>query len=337
MAAYVASSDSDLAALEADDLQLTPASPPGTGAAAAAAAVGGGEDPDWVTSFTPTKVRPASTRRRPRGISVDASAVDGGGVALYDDDSADDDDDDDSILDLLGDEDGDDDLEGSGKGAGDNGKGVDGGLGEEDEEGNEGEDRIAGGASDADASRGRSGKALNGVAKSAVRSSMPLVAAAKLDENLILTQAGSSGLDLSGDVGAVGRVKVDESGVSLDMKGALYTCDVVDTNTVCVVAVGEDEARVTAVFDQVLALTEDTVAFGGNEMLISGVLEEDAVEVDSGLPKAGGAEKAKAKTTTGRPAKAKTKAKAKGAGKAKKVVVKKPRKVPMKKAPKKTK
>lgn len=107
------------------------------------------------------------------------------------------------------------------------------------------------------------------------KSSLPLIAAPKLDQNLVLVQAQADAFDLSGDVGAVGRVTVNHTGVFLDVKGVLYSCSFHDINTVCVVAVGDDDARITAVLDEALTLHQDETIFNSGEHLVSGVLEED--------------------------------------------------------------
>jgi hypothetical protein len=119
------------------------------------------------------------------------------------------------------------------------------------------------------------------------KSSLPLIAAPKLDQNLVLVQAQADAFDLSGDVGAVGRVTINHSGVFLDVKGVLYSCSFDEINTVCVVAVGDDDARITAVLDEALTLHQDQTIFNSGEHLVSGVLEEDDV-VDGALGSASG-------------------------------------------------
>ena len=112
-----------------------------------------------------------------------------------------------------------------------------------------------------------------------MKDSLPLVAASKLDDNTVLVQACTASLDLSGDIGAVGRVKVDSTGLSLDLKGSLFKCGIVDTNCLCAVTVLDEEARVTAQFDQVVNLSLDTETFGDSERLLSGMLLENDADV----------------------------------------------------------
>lgn len=114
------------------------------------------------------------------------------------------------------------------------------------------------------------------------KSTLPLLAAPKLDENLVLVQSQTEGFDLSGDVGAVGRIKIDDRGLQLDIKGLLYSCDVYDTNSICVVTLGDDEARVSAVIDEAVTLWEDTTLENGAEQLVSGQLDaDDTVAMDA--------------------------------------------------------
>jgi hypothetical protein len=247
----------------------------------ASAAAGAGEDPDWVKAFSPPKsaaeprrAARRATRGRPSGH---AGTRGGGGESSASSDS---------ILDLL--DDGGGEMERGGKEERDAHEG----SGERTVERANGDEAVSG-------ARGKDARAGTNVgAKSrSVNSCLPLVAAAKLDDSLVLVQAESVDLDVSGDVGSVGRVKVDADGVSLDIKGTLYSCDVQDTNTICVVTVGDDEARITAMFDQVLTLHDDKTAFGAGEQLLSGVLDE---EVDDGGDAAEAAVKPKAKSIAAR-------------------------------------
>lgn len=164
------------------------------------------------------------------------------------------------------------------------------------------------------------------------KSSMPLVTAPKLDEGLVLLQGGEGALDLSGDVGAVGRVKVEDGALYLDIKGVLYRAGAHRCNTMCVVAVGEDEARVVAVLDEAVVLRGERNMFASNEMVLNGELvEDDGVEDHGGngsgdyeaedkAPDGGRAKKNKNANADAPKSKAKTKAKgkagAKGKGKA---------------------
>lgn len=216
------------------------------------------DEPDWVRSFTPTTQSPK--KRRP--------SLAGRRQVVDDADS------DDSFLNLLSDNDDDDEGSGTGSGAG-SGKGGDSGSA-----GGSGDALDEGGGGKAKGKPKSPAKAIAGAAAGRMknaRSCMPLVCVPKFEEKLVLLQSESTALDLSGDVGAVGRVKVsvDCDEMWLDIKGTLYSCDSQLINTVCVVSVGEDEARVTAVFDEIVTLHEDNSTFGAGEKLVSGMLDED--------------------------------------------------------------
>lgn len=110
------------------------------------------------------------------------------------------------------------------------------------------------------------------------KSKLPLVVAPKLDDSLVLLQSVDGNLDLSGDIGAVGRVKVEEGALYLDIKGVVYRTSVNPCNTLCVVSVGEDEARVTTVLDEAVTLTSERNLFGSDEVIVHGDLDEDRDE-----------------------------------------------------------
>lgn len=107
------------------------------------------------------------------------------------------------------------------------------------------------------------------------KSRLPLVVAPKLDDSLVLLQSVDEKMDLSGDIGAVGRVKVQEGDIFLDIKGVVYRTSVNPCNTLCVVSVGEDEARVTATLDETVILTSERNLFASDEIVVHGELDED--------------------------------------------------------------
>lgn len=107
------------------------------------------------------------------------------------------------------------------------------------------------------------------------RSQLPLVVAPRLDESLVLLQSEGTELDLSGDVGAVGRVKVEGGQVYMDLKGVVYQGLVGECNSMCVVSVGEEEARVTAVLDEVVTLRRERDLLASGEIVVNGELNEE--------------------------------------------------------------
>lgn len=110
------------------------------------------------------------------------------------------------------------------------------------------------------------------------RSSLPLISAPRLDESLTLLQAEDGNLELSGDIGAVGRVKIDDNVLMLDIKGILYRACPYACNSMCVVTVGEDDARITAVMDHAVTLHVERNLFAGDDMTVEGKVFEDDVD-----------------------------------------------------------
>lgn len=106
------------------------------------------------------------------------------------------------------------------------------------------------------------------------KANLPLVVAPKLDDSLVLLQSVDNNMDLSGDVGAVGRVKVQDGELFLDIKGVVYRTSVNPCNSLCVVSVGEDEARVTATLDEAVVLTSERNLFASDEIVVHGELDE---------------------------------------------------------------
>jgi hypothetical protein len=229
------------------------------------------DEPDWVKHYTPSRPTRAPVSSRPARARSRRTLV------SLDDDNDDDGDDVDSVMNLIGDTDDDDDhlplvSTGSTEPAGNTETAT-----------GPGSSQTLPRKAMAPGQAHRASAAVAGKGSSKSRSRLPLVTAPKLDENVVLVQAQSAVFDLSGDVGAVGRVKVDESGVLLDIKGVLYSCGLHDINTVCIVTVGDDEARISAVLDEVVTLHQDESTFGcGGETLVSGALYEDNASGEDG-------------------------------------------------------
>lgn len=108
-----------------------------------------------------------------------------------------------------------------------------------------------------------------------LKSKMPLVTAPKLEDNLVLLQSADTALDLSGDIGAVGRVKMKNGSLFLDIKGVVYKGHTVPCNTACIVTIGDEDARVSAVLDEAVTLTVERNLFASDEVIIRGQIEED--------------------------------------------------------------
>lgn len=110
---------------------------------------------------------------------------------------------------------------------------------------------------------------------SAPSNRMPLVVSSKLDESLVLLQSTDKALDLSGDVGAVGRVKLQQGRLYLDIKGTVYKANTIPCSTACIVSVADDEAKISAVLDEAVTLVSDRNLFASSEIVIHGDLQEE--------------------------------------------------------------
>ncbi len=141
------------------------------------------------------------------------------------------------------------------------------------------------------------------------RNELPFVAAQRLDESLTLLQAEDDELDLSGDVGAVGRVKVEGEDVVLDIKGTLYRATTYGTNSMCVVAVGDEDAKVTAVMNHAVVLRAEGNLFAADDGVLNGHVYDD--EADEPLVFDGGGDAEAEKAKEGRPGNAATRKKGK--------------------------
>lgn len=133
------------------------------------------------------------------------------------------------------------------------------------------------------------------------RKSLPLVAAARLDDGLTLLQEDSDLLDLSGDVGAVGRVKVDGDNVMMDIKGTLYSAVPYVCNSLCVVAVGDEDAKISAVMNHTVILRAQKNVFAAD---YNGALDGHTFEDDDPVAVEGAADEEEArepKKKRGRP------------------------------------
>mmetsp|Transcript_28308 Transcript_28308/g.45873 ORF Transcript_28308/g.45873 Transcript_28308/m.45873 type:complete len:313 (+) Transcript_28308:61-999(+) len=108
--------------------------------------------------------------------------------------------------------------------------------------------------------------------------SLPLVLPNKINKNMLLVQCEDSRLDLSGDIGTVGRMKVDDEGLILDLKGYLYSADVVPCmGTVCLVSMSSSEAKIESTTRSFLQLNELSNMFD-KESLIEGSMADALFE-----------------------------------------------------------
>ncbi|KAK9099755.1 hypothetical protein Scep_023185 [Stephania cephalantha] len=103
-------------------------------------------------------------------------------------------------------------------------------------------------------------------------SSLPLVMSEKVLRSKVLVECEGDSIDLSGDVGAVGRVVISDapSGnheMLLDLKGTIYKTTIVPSRTFCVVSFGQAEAKVEAIMNDFIQLTPQSNVYEAETML----------------------------------------------------------------------
>mmetsp|Transcript_16161 Transcript_16161/g.32711 ORF Transcript_16161/g.32711 Transcript_16161/m.32711 type:complete len:203 (-) Transcript_16161:5819-6427(-) len=111
--------------------------------------------------------------------------------------------------------------------------------------------------------------------------SLPLKVGYKADSGILLAQPVDD-IDLSGDVGAIGRVKVTKEDVFLDLKGIVYRAANRQCNTMGIISLHDDEARVVNVVDQIIVLHPEGNFFKDLERLEEGELDDLGVNPSDG-------------------------------------------------------
>ncbi|CAK9324305.1 unnamed protein product [Citrullus colocynthis] len=108
-------------------------------------------------------------------------------------------------------------------------------------------------------------------------SRLPLVLSDKVHRLKALVECEGTSIDLSGDMGAVGRVVVSDSSsakneLCLDLKGTIYRAAIVPSRTFCIVSFGQSEAKIESImnnFIQLKALSKVDEA----ETMVEGTLD----------------------------------------------------------------
>ncbi|KAL3524504.1 hypothetical protein ACH5RR_017338 [Cinchona calisaya] len=126
-----------------------------------------------------------------------------------------------------------------------------------------------------------------------VSSRLPLVLVDKVQRSKALVECEGDSIDLSGDVGAVGRVVIsdDSSGnheMLLDLKGTIYRTSILPSRTFCVVSFGQSEAKIEAIMNDFIQLKPQANVYEAETMVegtLDGFLFDSEDEVDN-LPKA---------------------------------------------------
>lgn len=123
-------------------------------------------------------------------------------------------------------------------------------------------------------------------------SRLPLLLPEKVQRLKALVECDGDSIDLSGDVGAVGRVVISDnpSGSNemlLDLKGTIYKTTIVPSRTFCVVSFGQSEAKIEAIMNDFIQLTPQSNVYEA-ETMVEGTLDGfsfDSEEEPDNLPK----------------------------------------------------
>lgn len=110
-----------------------------------------------------------------------------------------------------------------------------------------------------------------------VSSRLPLLFPDKVQRLKALVECDGDSIDLSGDVGAVGRIVISKNAVGkdqmlLDLKGTIYKTTIVPSRTFCIVSVGQSEAKVEAIMNDFIQLEPQSNVFDA-ETMIEGTLD----------------------------------------------------------------
>ncbi|XP_016179976.1 DNA-binding protein BIN4 [Arachis ipaensis] len=115
-------------------------------------------------------------------------------------------------------------------------------------------------------------------------SRLPLVLSEKVQRTKALVECQGDSIDLSGDVGAVGRVIISDSAsrdqeMHLDLKGTIYKTSIVPCRTFCVVSFGHSEAKIEAIMNDFIQLEPQSNVYEA-ETMVEGTLDGFAFDSD---------------------------------------------------------
>ncbi|XP_073297811.1 uncharacterized protein [Primulina huaijiensis] len=124
-------------------------------------------------------------------------------------------------------------------------------------------------------------------------SRLPLLLSEKVQRLKALVECEGDSIDLSGDVGAVGRVVISDDlsnnhEMFLDLKGTIYKTNIVPSRTFCVVSFSQSEAKIEAIMNDFIQLKPQSNVYEA-ETMVEGTLDgfsfDSEDEIDN-LPKA---------------------------------------------------
>lgn len=120
-----------------------------------------------------------------------------------------------------------------------------------------------------------------------ISSMLPLVFSEKLQRSKVLVECEGDSIDMSGDVGAVGRISISNHEMLLDLKGTIYKTTIVPSRTFCVVSFGQTEAKIEAVMNDFIQLKPHSNVYEA-ETVVEGTLDGFSFDSDEGekMPKA---------------------------------------------------
>ncbi|XP_019437290.1 PREDICTED: DNA-binding protein BIN4 isoform X2 [Lupinus angustifolius] len=103
-------------------------------------------------------------------------------------------------------------------------------------------------------------------------SRLPLMLSEKVHRTKALIECEGDSIDLSGDMGAVGRIVVSDSPsgdqeMYIDLKGTIYKTSIVPCRTFCVVSFGQSEAKIEAVMNDFIQLKPQSNVYEAETMV----------------------------------------------------------------------
>ncbi|KAK7410792.1 hypothetical protein VNO78_01885 [Psophocarpus tetragonolobus] len=106
---------------------------------------------------------------------------------------------------------------------------------------------------------------------------LPLILSEKVHRTKALIECQGDSIDLSGDMGAVGRIIISDSPsgdqeMFLDLKGTIYKTSIVPCRTFCVVSFGQSEAKIDAIMNDFIQLKPQSNVYEA-ETMVEGTLD----------------------------------------------------------------
>lgn len=110
------------------------------------------------------------------------------------------------------------------------------------------------------------------LAGNSVSQRLPLIMSDKVQRSKALVECDGDSIDLSGDIGAVGRIVISNGPTGnqdllLDLKGTVYKSTIVPSRTFCVVSMGQTEAKIEAIMNDFIQLEPHSNLFEAETMM----------------------------------------------------------------------